>query len=419
MRGEGPVLRVVGLSILWMWGCTKVIDPVGPNFDRSGPGAGAGMSVKEGGAGAIAGGFTGAGASGAAGLGSVSVMAGGGVAPQSVMGGVAMVGAACAPNAAKACAARESVGTLVCTNGKWVAGPNCAANQRCDTADGMTQGTCQPMLSLCNGKKVGDAICDGYTRRRCGNDLLRFEEFGCVENAHCEPMGGAKCACNLRYKDNGAGACVPDIMCPLNACRPGGECVPGETDYSCECGIDFEGTGTKACVPIGRCAEPHTCTAEYQCRNKDAAYVCLGQFADWPMPSRAMGAKAAPSYMPGVDTVVDTVTGLTWQRNLPETYPDCTHVCTWDLAKAYCDSLQLEGQKDWRLPSRIELISIVDDDAVMPSIDAEAFPNPPAEPFWTASTFAGSNTKAWTVKFGVFQSTAEPKVSAFRVRCVR
>lgn len=415
------MFRVVGpvLSILWMCSCTKVVDPSGPNFDNVGPGAGEGTSSVEGGASAMVGGFTAAGASGAAGLGSGIAMGGSGAQLQPVMGGVAMPGTPCAPEAAKVCVAREGVGTLVCTNGKWTAGPNCAANQRCDTSEGMTQGTCLPMLSLCTGKKVGDAVCDSWTRRRCGNDLLRFEEFGCVENAHCENMGGVKCVCNVRYKDNGAGACVPDVMCPANACRPGGECVPGDTDYSCECAVDFEGTGTKACVPTGRCAEPNICTAEYLCRNKDATYVCHGQFADWPMPSSVMGAKAAPSYMPTVDTIVDTVTGLTWQRNLPELYPECAKACTWDQAKAYCGSLQLEGHKDWRLPSRIELISILDDDAVMPSIASEPFPNTPPEAFWTASTFAGSNVKAWTVKFGTFQSTAEPKASAFRVRCVR
>jgi hypothetical protein len=423
----GPILSVV----LWMGSCTEIADPqktsTMPSPSEARPGAGVGGSSGSGARSAAASGGGGragnsAGASGSGGATQVGVTGGGAAGePQAAVDGIAMVGAACAPEAegTKACGERESTITLQCTNGRWSAGPECSVNQRCDSKPGDMQGTCLPMLSLCAGKKAGDPVCDGYTRRRCGADLLRFDEFACPEHSHCDGTSVVKCVCDLHYKDDGTGVCTSNIVCPMNACLPGGECVVGAADYSCECGADYEGTGTKSCAVTGRCAEPNVCVAEYMCRNKDMTYVCRGQFADWPMPSRAVGAKAQPNYMATTDSVLDTVTGLSWQRTIPETITGCTTTCTWERAKSYCDSLELEGTRDWRLPTRIELVSILDDDKVMPSIDDEVFPNTPPEVFWTASAFAGEASQAWTVSFGVFQSIAQPKNGGARVRCVR
>jgi hypothetical protein len=284
----------------------------------------------------------------------------------------------------------------------------------------MTQGLCQPMLMLCAGKKAGDEICDGFRRRRCGPDLLRFEDFDCAPNSHCQSSAAAiSCVCDVGFEDDGMGACTRDVECPPSACQPGGQCVIGAGDYSCQCEVEYEGTGTKACVATGRCAQDTVCSAEYTCRSRDTSYVCRGQFADWPMPSSIAGAKAAPSYAPTTDTVKDMVTGLTWQRNLPETYMGCTTGCTWQKAKAYCEKLELEGMSDWRLPALIELVSILDDNRVMPAIDAVSFPNTPAEMFWTSSSVSGASDQAWALDFNVFQSNTLPKTNSQRVRCVR
>jgi hypothetical protein len=334
--------------------------------------------------------------------------------------GIGFVGDECSDDKPKACAGLISTSTLLCMNGKWAAGPQCEPTERCDTAPGETQGTCLPMLNLCAPKMVGDEICDGYTRRRCGNDLVRFEESACPEHAHCDNATGVvSCPCDLNYKNDGTGACISNLMCPATACKPGGRCVAGETDYSCECDVEFEGTGTKDCVAVGRCAEATVCNADYVCRSKDASYVCRGQFADWPMPSTSAGAKTPPNYVATTDTIQDVVTGLTWQRNLPETYQGCTSACGWEKAKAYCDALAIEGNDQWRLPTMIELISIVDDNTVMPSIDAAAFPDTPAENFWSASPTATGATQAWAVGFSTFQVMARSRTENLRVRCVR
>jgi hypothetical protein len=117
--------------------------------------------------------------------------------------------------------------------------------------------------------------------------------------------------------------------------------------------------------------------------------------------------------------VLDTVTGLTWQRNLPEMYAGCGAAgCTWAAAKLYCDTLMLEAG-GWRAPTLIELVSILDDDRVMPAIDLGAFPNTPATTFWSASTRFSSQNEAWMVSFADYQTTSSAKTGSARVRCVR
>ena len=276
------------------------------------------------------------------------------------------------------------------------------------------------MLALCAGKQAGQAVCDGYKRRRCAANLLRFEAFDCAPHAHCvETSAAASCACDLGFKDDGSGGCTGNVECPAAACLPGGQCVVGPTDYSCECDVEYAGTGTKLCMPTGRCAQDTVCTGEYACRSRDLSYVCLGQFADWPMPSAVAGAKVAPSYTATADVVTDTVTALAWQRNLPETYAGCGALCSWAKAKLYCETLQLEGASDWRLPTLIELSSILDDNRVMPAVDPESFPSTPPEPFWSASSSAENADQAWSVDFGLFQVAPALKTSGRRVRCVR
>jgi hypothetical protein len=424
------VQRVVGslwCGVVFVCACTEIGElphaPTGGAQSQTGAGATGAAASGRGasGAGVIAGRAGGTGSSGSSASTGAGATSGGAAASTQATGeGIGAVGASCAADKPNACVGPVSMGTLVCTNGAWAAGPQCAATERCDTAPGATQGTCLPMLNLCSGKLPNDVICDAYTRRKCGNDLVRFEAFDCQEHAHCEATQGAvTCACDLNYKADGAGACVPNVVCPLAACSPGGQCVTGETDYSCVCDVEFEGTGTKDCVAVGRCAQATVCNADYVCRSKDLSYVCRGQFADWPMPSTIAGAKTPPSYTLADETVADVVTGLTWQRNLPETYVGCAGTCTWDKAKAYCDMLTLAGADNWRLPTMIELVSILDDNAVMPSIDAAAFPNTPSDNFWSASPNIGDSGQAWGVGFAAFQVLARAKTDSLRVRCVR
>jgi hypothetical protein len=140
------------------------------------------------------------------------------------------------------------------------------------------------------------------------------------------------------------------------------------------------------------------------------------EWANWPMPNPvSTGLPNPESY----DTttfgmVKDNVTGLTWQQSLD------SGAFTWQGAYAYCDDLVLGGTDDWRLPTLIELVSIVDFTQLHPAIDALAFPDAVQGNFWTATPVAGSPGEAWYVAFSTgFSYQGHQEFLTIGVRCVR
>jgi hypothetical protein len=118
---------------------------------------------------------------------------------------------------------------------------------------------------------------------------------------------------------------------------------------------------------------------------------------------------------PATGTVYDTRTQLTWQQAVdPGTY-------TQSAASTYCTGLSLAGG-GWRLPTKAELESIVDDTRSNPSIDPTAFPSTPGNYFWSSSPYvAASGGYGWFVNFisGLSGSNYYVIGNYYRVRCVR
>jgi len=77
------------------------------------------------------------------------------------------------------------------------------------------------------------------------------------------------------------------------------------------------------------------------------------------------------------------------------------------------------GGSDWRLPTKMELISIVHRGRVNPSIDANYFPNTPASDFWSARPSPGNTGVAWLQHFGTGSDGTNAKSNNHRVRLVR
>jgi hypothetical protein len=125
----------------------------------------------------------------------------------------------------------------------------------------------------------------------------------------------------------------------------------------------------------------------------------------------------ASNYTTTVDTVLDLTTGLEWQREIAA-QPQVEGVS----AAGVCQGVTAGGNKDWRLPSRMELLTLLYYESFDPTINATAFPNdPPAEgEVWTLTP---SSLVPGALRTVDFQSTALDTIATTgfpeQVRCVR
>lgn len=120
--------------------------------------------------------------------------------------------------------------------------------------------------------------------------------------------------------------------------------------------------------------------------------------------------------------VVDNVTGLWWQQPIDvanKQNKSCSAGCSQADATTYCTNLTLGGHTDWRLPTRIELASIVDYTVDNPAINGTYFPTTPPDYFWTSAAYVPAPGSAWYVYFSDGSANAGTAAATFRVRCVR
>ena len=97
----------------------------------------------------------------------------------------------------------------------------------------------------------------------------------------------------------------------------------------------------------------------------------------------------------GVLTVIDSSTALEWIAK--PLAGEFEHQKAIDA----CAALDFAGHQDWRLPTRAELLTLVDITRHEPAIDTSAFPDFPKRGwFWTSDLCAWSSASAWFVGFG-------------------
>jgi hypothetical protein len=100
----------------------------------------------------------------------------------------------------------------------------------------------------------------------------------------------------------------------------------------------------------------------------------------------------------GDGTVLDDVTGLVWQKAVPT-----SQAYAWADAKTYCSTLTLAGLT-WHLPTRIELLSLVDP-TTSAAMSTTYFDPPGGKYTWTSTPWVVSQMPAkpqdaWMVNFG-------------------
>ena len=163
-----------------------------------------------------------------------------------------------------------------------------------------------------------------------------------------------------------------------------------------------------------------------------------------------LGADGQPSMSTSAACVLDSRTGLTWERKSSQagprdwqnTYswydPDEAHheqdyrgqanagACagsdcdTWSMVNA-TNSEVLCGYEDWRLPSRDELFSISDltKAASPPTVDEVALPLTQSAEYWSANDYSFQPDSAWTWSFFYGHDRVDWKRNPKYVRLVR
>lgn len=130
-------------------------------------------------------------------------------------------------------------------------------------------------------------------------------------------------------------------------------------------------------------------------------------------------AKTAPTerFMVEGSEVKDSKTGLTWQRcAIGQSGEHCEEGSAtslkWHEALAH-------NNDQWRVPTKEELLTIVEKQCEKPAMNLEVFSNAPSSAYWTASADENSESHAWTIAFGSGYEYIFLKFGDWPVRLVR
>jgi len=125
-------------------------------------------------------------------------------------------------------------------------------------------------------------------------------------------------------------------------------------------------------------------------------------------------AQEAPRFTKANGVVTDSKTTLEWQDDYSDNENNIKSA-NWTDAIDYCESLSLNGQSDWRLPNKKELLSIVDYGTFNPAISS-VFKMTTSGNYWSSTTHA---SYTWGVYFDSGYTYGGAKSANSNVRCVR
>jgi uncharacterized protein YjdB len=145
-------------------------------------------------------------------------------------------------------------------------------------------------------------------------------------------------------------------------------------------------------------------TGQTTCYDLNGVISCVGTGQDGAYTINP------PSYSDNGDgTTTDLNTGLVWQQR------DDNGSVTWYDAGTYCQNLNLAGTS-WRLPTRRELVTILDLGVSSPKINGTYFLNTKAGQYWSSETIGASNVLALDFDTG---RLVQPRLGdLWYVRCV-
>jgi hypothetical protein len=117
-----------------------------------------------------------------------------------------------------------------------------------------------------------------------------------------------------------------------------------------------------------------------------AKYLLLDKPDTWPEPRFIDN---------GNFTLTDRLTGLIWEKQ------PIGFEMSWEDALGYCNTLRLGGYKDWRLPNRRELLSLVHVGEGFPVnwFNSQGFIGLQEDYYWSSTTYSSDTNDAWYVNF--------------------
>ncbi|MBI5140874.1 MAG: DUF1566 domain-containing protein [Nitrospirae bacterium] len=145
-------------------------------------------------------------------------------------------------------------------------------------------------------------------------------------------------------------------------------------------------------------------------------YDGAGAVITCPAPGAALAQDASYPRNPlsytdnGDGTVSDNNTGLMWQKN-------SAGQKSWDAAVSYCNGLTLGGNSNWRLPSKKDLVGIIDYGGASTKVNTNYFSGADTS-YWSLTQRAQSSSYAWYVSFTDGSASTLGKTNYLGVRCV-
>jgi hypothetical protein len=323
------------------------------------------------------------GASGGAGHGDASAGAGGGTPLDA-----AADSGLCTPKTSRC--AQASLQTCG-DDGRWKLAETCPAHQACTGADGAAACACAADATC---TVAGPTCSNPMTLMTCAKDgagcaYAAAASSTCQNGACGGDAGSAACCTNACML--GQGTCLSPAS--ANVCAPGSNGCGKMTVMSCRAGTVCDRIGPPGCADTG--------------------------WARWRMPNGsvdvAAGAPNPESYTDNGDgTVTDNVTGLMWQQGV------LSQDVAQTAANAACGALRIGGYTDWRLPSLVELVSLLDDTANTGTAAINPiFSQTPLGGVCSSTLSADDATFAVFVDFRLGETFEFSASSPLTVRCVR
>lgn len=294
-----------------------------------------------------------------------------------------------------------------------------------------------------------DGSCDESCLRQCGNGVVETGEE-CdngaqnADNDNCtSSCKTASCGDNLVYTnqetcddgntDDCLGDCLADCSGPsvVTGCGDGllcGDevCDDGNND---DCAGDCSANCTHAVTARTLCDDGAERSYDICVGNDCISPGCGDASCNAPEPdppwTSGLGPYTRTGPVEGEYVVQDEQTSLVWQGcEAGLSGSECEGVAEemiWSQAVSYCDELDWGAYRDWYLPDRYEIDSIVNRENSPPTIDIVAFPGTSDTSFWSSSSQDDdwARLRAFCASFyGGYVITAA-KDYTYNVRCVR